>query len=67
MLLLPRQKFYSKMILRKAVISEPPVIWEIIQQVIEQRRRDGSNQWQNGYPNEQTINDDIAIRLCALA
>lgn len=48
------------MILRKAQIAEAPVIWEILQQAIEQRRRDGSDQWQQGYPNLQTVHDDIA-------
>jgi hypothetical protein len=47
------------MILRKAVIAELSFIWDIIQQAIEQRKQDGSDQWQNGYPNEQTIKDDI--------
>jgi GNAT superfamily N-acetyltransferase len=47
------------MILRKAVISEVPVIWDILQQAIAQRKQDGSTQWQDGYPNEQVINDDV--------
>src|SRR5258705_11257099 len=47
------------MILRKANFSEAPVIWTILQQAIEQRKQDGSDQWQNGYPNEQTVHDDI--------
>ncbi len=47
------------MILRKANFSEAPVIWEILQQAIEQRRRDGSEQWQQGYPNLQTVYEDI--------
>ena len=47
------------MILRKATFSELPIIWDILQQAIEQRKKDGSKQWQNGYPNEQTILDDI--------
>lgn len=47
------------MILRKANFSEVPAIWTIMQQAIEQRKRDGSDQWQNGYPNVQTIQDDI--------
>jgi len=47
------------MILRKATFSELPVIWRILQEAIEQRRQDGSDQWQNGYPNEQTVHDDI--------
>ena len=48
------------MILRKALFSELPVIWGILQQAIEQRKEDGSDQWQNGYPNEQTVHDDIS-------
>lgn len=48
------------MIIRKATISDAPVIWTIIQQAIEQRKQEGSAQWQNGYPNEHTIHDDIA-------
>jgi GNAT superfamily N-acetyltransferase len=47
------------MILRKAVISEQQAIWDILQQAIERRKQDGSEQWQNGYPNEQTVQDDI--------
>lgn len=48
------------MILRKATLSDAPKIWQILQDAIEQRRRDGSDQWQNGYPNAQSIQDDIA-------
>src|SRR5690349_12038267 len=48
------------MIFRKAVYLECEPIWQILQQAIERRRLDGSDQWQNGYPNEQTIHDDIA-------
>lgn len=47
------------MILRKAFFSELLVIWNILQQAIEQRKKDGSQQWQNGYPNEQTVHNDI--------
>lgn len=47
------------MILRKATPSEVPLIWDILQHAIEQRRLDGSKQWQDGYPNEQSIRDDI--------
>lgn len=46
--------------LRKADLTELPSVWEIIQQAIEQRRQDGSDQWQRGYPNEQTIEEDIS-------
>jgi len=48
------------MILRKANFSEAPIIWNILQQAIEQRKQDGSEQWQHGYPNEQTVHEDLA-------
>jgi GNAT superfamily N-acetyltransferase len=47
------------MILRLANTDEVSIIWEILQQAIAQRKKDGSDQWQNGYPNEQTVKDDI--------
>lgn len=46
--------------LRKATFIEIPAIWEILQQAIQQRKLDGSDQWQNGYPNEQVIHNDIS-------
>lgn len=45
--------------LRKANAADIPVIWRILQDAIEQRSMDGSTQWQNGYPNENTIAQDI--------
>lgn len=39
--------------------SDLAVSWEIIQYAIEQRRLDGSRQWQDGYPNEKTIQEDL--------
>ena len=46
--------------LRKATFREQKIIWDILQEAIEQRKKDGSEQWQNGYPNEQTVEEDIA-------
>ena len=45
--------------LRKASHADADKIWGILQQAIEQRRLDGSEQWQHGYPNQQTIYNDI--------
>lgn len=45
--------------LRQAHQNDVSIIWEIIQQAILKRKREGSTQWQNGYPNEQVIQDDI--------
>lgn len=50
---------FNKMTLRKARFEELPLIWEILQDAIAQRKKDGSEQWQNGYPNEQVIHHDI--------
>jgi GNAT superfamily N-acetyltransferase len=47
------------MILRRAKQSELQTIWEIIQYAIAQRKAEGSDQWQNGYPNENTIQQDL--------
>lgn len=47
------------MVLRKAELGQLPVIWDILQQAIEQRRLDGSRQWQDGYPNQQSVINDI--------
>lgn len=44
---------------RKAVESEIPKIWAILQQAIARRKKDGSNQWQDGYPNMGVIQNDI--------
>lgn len=45
---------------RKANAADIDIIWEIIQQSIERRRIDGSTQWQNGYPNLQTVESDVS-------
>jgi GNAT superfamily N-acetyltransferase len=34
-------------------------IWKILQQAIQRRKADGSDQWQNGYPNPEVIQNDI--------
>lgn len=49
----------EQLILRKADLSEIPFIWDIIKDAIQQRKDEGSSQWQDGYPNELSINNDI--------
>ncbi len=44
---------------RKAKPEDRIRIWEIIQQAILRRKNDGSRQWQDGYPNEDVIKNDI--------
>ena len=48
-----------KLSFQAAVLEDANRIWEIIQQAIERRRKDGSNQWQDGYPNPEVIKKDI--------
>ncbi|MBF4473722.1 GNAT family N-acetyltransferase [Flavobacterium sp. HJJ] len=44
---------------RKATASEIPEVWEILQQAIVRRKKDGSEQWQDGYPNLQSVQNDV--------
>jgi len=44
---------------RKALRHEIPLIWDILQQAIVRRKADGSNQWQDGYPNPEVVRNDI--------
>ncbi len=46
-------------IFRKATISDVEAIWIILQQAILRRKTDGSQQWQDGYPNLEVIKKDI--------
>ncbi|MGY6649432.1 GNAT family N-acetyltransferase [Wenyingzhuangia sp. IMCC45574] len=45
--------------LQKAVSSDVDTIWEILQQAIAKRKREGSTQWQDGYPNPEVIKKDV--------
>lgn len=47
--------------MRKAAPSDKAAVWSILQQAIERRRIDGSNQWQDGYPNPDTVEREIAL------
>lgn len=47
------------MILRLANSAQGETIWSILQDAIAQRKKDGSDQWQNGYPNMDTVMNDI--------
>jgi GNAT superfamily N-acetyltransferase len=44
---------------RKALLSDKELIWNIIQGAILRRKADGSNQWQDGYPNIDVIENDV--------
>ena len=34
-------------------------IWDLLKMAILRRKKDGSNQWQDGYPNMQVVKNDI--------
>ena len=44
---------------RRAVPRDQAYIWEILQGGIARRKADGSDQWQDGYPNIEVIKNDI--------
>jgi GNAT superfamily N-acetyltransferase len=44
---------------RKANTIDSAPIWEILQDAILRRKKDGSNQWQDGYPNPESVSNDI--------
>lgn len=46
-------------IFRKATLDDLPQIWVILQKAIIRRKEDGSDQWQDGYPNPEVIQKDI--------
>lgn len=50
-------------ILRRAEISDQEKIWEILQQAVQRRKNDCSNQWQDGYPNSETAIIDIQNKV----
>ncbi|GAA4800732.1 GNAT family N-acetyltransferase [Olivibacter ginsenosidimutans] len=45
--------------LRPAKPRDQNRIWEILQQAIELRKQEGSQQWQDGYPNLKVVQQDI--------
>jgi len=44
---------------RKAQAEELPQIWDIMQYAIARRKDEGSDQWQDGYPNPDVLRNDI--------
>ena len=45
--------------IRKAIESDLQNIWKILEEAIERRKTDGSKQWQDGYPNLESIKSDL--------
>ena len=49
----------ENLVFRKAEINDITPIWAILQQCINRRKKDGSTQWQDGYPNLETVKTDV--------
>lgn len=45
---------------RKATTADADQIWHILEKAIARRKAEGSDQWQDGYPNPAVIAQDIA-------
>ena len=48
---------------RPAKYSEASKVWQILKDAIKRRKEDGSNQWQDGYPNMKVIKSDIEKKI----
>tara|TARA_B100000965_G_C19530870_1_gene731049 strand:- start:435 stop:944 length:510 start_codon:yes stop_codon:yes gene_type:complete len=48
---------------RQAKYSEASQIWQILKDAIQRRKEDGSNQWQDGYPNMEVVKRDIEKKI----
>lgn len=44
---------------RKATAEDLSQIWDILKEAIKRRKTEGSNQWQDGYPNPDVVHADI--------
>lgn len=44
---------------RKATVEDEATIWKILSGAIQRRKEDGSDQWQDGYPNPTVVHQDI--------
>jgi GNAT superfamily N-acetyltransferase len=44
---------------RIAESTDSNQIWDLLKMAILRRKKDGSNQWQDGYPNMYVVEDDI--------
>lgn len=44
---------------RKATVDDETRIWDILSGAIRRRKEDGSEQWQDGYPNPSVVHLDI--------
>ena len=48
---------------RPAKYSEVSQVWQILKDAIKRRKKDGSKQWQDGYPNMEVVKRDIEKKI----
>lgn len=48
---------------RQATLDDLDSSWKILEDAIRRRKDDGSDQWQDGYPNLSVITDDINKKI----
>lgn len=53
--------------IRKSGSDDIPAIMDMIGQAVESLKSRGVDQWQDGYPNEETIKEDIAKNISYVA
>lgn len=61
-LLITRRILMAEVYLRRAQIQDLATIMKIIDDAKELLKKNGSPQWQNGYPNHETFAQDIAMQ-----
>ena len=49
----------DNILFRKAEAQDFSQIWGILQHAIQRRKEEGSNQWQDGYPNPEVVKYDL--------
>lgn len=49
----------EKIVFRQATLHDQENIWSIFQEAILKRKEEGSVQWQDGYPNPDSVRQDI--------
>lgn len=53
----------TQLTFRNATTEDAQTIWEILQDAILRRKNEGSQQWQDGYPNLETVQSDIQKKI----
>ena len=55
-------RFFYSIVIRKAEYADIPAVMKAVNEGKEWLRSQNVDQWQNGYPNENVIREDIALQ-----